>query len=141
MVLSEYKETRQSFGMITKNGLSQRYNIFIFEPSDQAKTTPCKEKQIMSREIIAQELAKIDAPLFDLSKYSDLMFVGGLLPQSTPFFEVVNIYNSIDKNAINEIKARMEAIEPHVSQIRNAIKVLVEPILNRATHEWNTRQA
>jgi len=141
MVLSEYKETRQSFGMITKNGLSQRYNIFIFEPSDQAKTTPCKEKQIMSREIIAQELAKIDAPLFDLSKYSDLMFVGGLLPQSTPFFEVVAIFNSIDKNALAEIKSRMDQIEPHVSQLRQSIKAVIEPILSRATHEWNTRQA
>ena len=141
MVLSEYKQTRQSFGTITKNGLTQSYKIFIFEPDKSVKLPLCKGKQTMSREIIAQELIKIDAPLFDLSKYSDLMFIGGLLPQSTPFFEVVNIYNSIDKSAINEIKARMEAIEPHVAQIRQSIKAVIEPILSRATHEWNTRQA
>lgn len=141
MVLSEYKQTNKTFGTITKNGLTQGYKIFIFEPDKSVKITPCKENKNMSREIIAQELAKIDAPLFDLSKYSDLMFVGGLLPQSTPFFEVVAIFNSIDKNAINEIKNRMEAIEPHVSQIRQAIKATIEPILQRATHEWNTRQA
>ena len=132
---------RQTFGTITKKGLTQGYNIFIFEPSDQAKSPLCKGKQTMSREIIAQELAKIDAPLFDLSKYSDLMFVGGLLPQSTPFFEVVAIFNSIDKNALTEIKNRMDQIEPHVSQLRQSIKAVIEPILSRATHEWNTRQA
>lgn len=132
---------RQTFGTITKNGRTQGYNIFIFEPDNLVKIPLCKGKKTMSREIIAKELAKIDAPLFDLSKYSDLMFVGGLLPQSTPFFEVVAIFNSIDKNALNEIKSRMDQIEPHVAQLRQSIKAVIEPILNRATHEWNTRQA
>lgn len=132
---------RQSFGTITKNGITQGYNIFIFEPSDYAKITPCKEKQTMSREIIAQELAKIDAPLFDLSKYSDLMFIGELLPQSTPFYVVVELYKSIDLNALNEVKSRLEQLEPHLANVRISIKSLIEPVLNRATHEWNTRQA
>ena len=133
---------RQTFGSITKNGLTQGYNIFIFEPSDYAKiTTPCKEKENMSREIIAQELAKIDAPLFDLSKYSDLMFIGELLPQSTPFYVVVELYKSIDLNALNEVKSRLEQLEPHLANVRISIKSLIGPVLDRATHEWNTRQA
>ena len=103
MVSSEYKETRQTFGTITKNGLTQGYNIFIFESSDQAKTTPCKEKNTMSRQIIAQETAKINAPFFDIDQFLDLKFIGGLLPRQTPFFRVMEIYESIDKNQINEI--------------------------------------
>lgn len=140
MVLSEYKQTHKTFGTITKNGLTQGYNIFIFEPSDQAKTPFAKEKTNMSREIIKQELAKIHAPFFDLNQYTDLKFIGNLLPRQTPFFRVMEIYESIDKNQIADIKARMDNLEPHLAQLRVSISGLIEPILNLASFEWNTQE-
>ncbi len=131
---------RQTFGSITKNGLTQGYKIFIFEPDDLVKITPCKENKNMSREIIAQELAKINAPVFEINKYADLRFIGSIMPESASFKTVVDIYDSIDKNKIIEIKNRIDAIEPHIAQVRNEISTLVTPILNRAEYEHNTQQ-
>ena len=131
---------RQTFGTITKNGRTQGYNIFIFEPSDQAKTPFAKEKNTMSRQIIVQETAKINAPFFDIDQFLDLKFVGGLLPRQTPFFRVMEIYESIDKNQINEIKSRMAQLEPHLAQIRVSISALVQPIFDLATYEWNIQE-
>ena len=130
---------RQTFGTITKNGLTQGYKIFIFEPDNSVKIPLCKGKKTMSREIFTSEQKQLTAPLFNIAKYGSLEFIASLFPPTTPIGDVLAFYYAIDKSAIAEVQSRIEHIEPHFAQVRQSISAIIQPILSRAEHDWNNR--
>jgi hypothetical protein len=130
---------RQTFGSITKNGLTQGYNIFIFEPSEIAKLTPCKENKNMSREIFTLEQNQLKSPFFNVAKYGSLEFIASLFPPTTQIGDVLNFWRAIDQNAITETQNQINNLEPHFAQLRQQVSAIVTPILSRAEYDWNNK--
>lgn len=98
---------------ITKNGLCESYNLFIFELGEIAEKPLCKGKT-MSREIIAQQRAELEQKAqIPFLPFSDFMEFVKLYPQSTPVGEIVARFESV-----NTIKNQ------YVQLVQNGISIL-----------------
>jgi len=109
---------------ISKNGLCESYNLFIFELGEIAEKPLCKGNKNMSREIIAQYKSELHQKAqVPFLPFSDFMEFGKLFPPSTPFGEIVTRFEQV-----NSVKAQFAQV------VGNGIS-----ILDSIELEWNNR--